>query len=398
MGPLEGIRVVDFTTMVSGPVAAATLADQGAEVIKVESPAGDEMRRIGSRRNGLTAGFFACNRGKRSLCIDLKKAQASEPVKALIKSADVLLQNFRPGAMERLGLGAKAMRALNPKLIYVSICGFGEQGPYAHQRVYDPVIQALSGATDIQADRETKRPQMFRIIIADKVTALTAAQAISSALFARERHGDGQHVRLSMLDTMIAFFWPEGMSGLVFAGDEVDVTQYSGTMDLIYQTRNGYITAGAISDKEWHGLCRVLGKNEWIDDPRFATTADRFRNADERKRMTANELIHWDRDEILTRLDAAGVPSAPLLTRLELLDHQQITANDTIGVYEFEGHGSIRLARPAARFEDTPSAIEAAAPLLGEHSKVILDSLGYSQSEVQSLLDEGVLMVPDSFF
>ena len=294
MGPLAGVRVVDFTAMVSGPMAAAMLADQGAEVIKVEPPAGDESRRIGQRRNGLTAGFFACNRGKRSLCIDLKRPEAAAPVRKLIESADVLMQNFRPGAMQRLGLGAEALRALSPKLIYVSISGFGERGPYAHQRVYDPVIQALSGATDIQADRGTNRPKMFRIIIADKVTALTAAQAVSAALFARERSGAGQHIRLSMLDAMVAFFWPEGMSGLVFVGDEADVARQSGSMDLIYETRNGYITAGAVSDQEWRGLCRALRKPEWIEDPRFATTANRFRNVDVRKKLTAAELRHWE--------------------------------------------------------------------------------------------------------
>lgn len=391
MGPLAGVRVVDFTAMVSGPMAAAILADQGAEVIKVESPSGDETRRIGRRRNGLTAGFFACNRGKRSLCIDLKKPEAAAPVRKLIASADVLMQNFRPGAMQRLGLGAEALLALRPQLIYVSISGFGERGPYAHQRVYDPVIQALSGATDIQADRETNRPRMFRIIIADKVTALTAAQAVSAALFARERSGRGQHIRLSMLDAAVAFFWPEGMSGLVFVGDEADVARQSGSMDLIYETRNGYLTAGAVSDREWRGLCRALRKPEWIDDPRFATTADRFRNVEVRKKLTAAELRHWERDEILARLDAEGVPSAPLLTRMELLKHEQIAVNDSIGIYEFDGHGQIRLARPPVRFEDTPSGIKAAAPLLGEHSAEVLQELGYSAAEVRTLQDQGVV-------
>ncbi len=186
-GPLDGIRVVDLTTMVSGPVATAMLADQGAEVIKVESLSGDQSRSIGNRRNGLTAGFFACNRGKKSLSLDLKRDDAKQALRELVKTADVFVQNFRPGAIDRMGFGEEEVRRLREDIIYVSISGFGETGPYAHQRVYDPIIQALSGATDIQADRDTRRPKMFRIIIADKVTSLTAAQAISSALFARER-------------------------------------------------------------------------------------------------------------------------------------------------------------------------------------------------------------------
>lgn len=392
-GPLSGIRVIDLTTMVSGPMASSILADQGAEVIKVESPRGDEMRQIGNTRNGLTAGFFSCNRGKQSLCLDLKQSAAKEPLDRLIKTADVFMQNFRPGAIDRMGFSEESVRSLKPDIVYTSISGFGEHGPYADQRVYDPVIQALTGATDIQADRETKTPKMFRIIIADKVTALTAAQSITAALFARERQGIGQHVRLSMQNAMIGFFWPEGMSGLTFVGDEIDVTKYQGTMDLIYRTRDGYITAGAISDKEWHGMCRALDKPEWLEDERFATTTARFKNAQLRKTLTAEQIASHDKEPLLARLRAEGVPSAPLLSRLELLDHEQILANDTIGIYEFAGHGKIRQARPPALFSETPSDVHKAAPRLGEDNVRILETLGYSAAERDSLLS-GAAPVP----
>lgn len=390
-GPLSGVRVVDLTTMVSGPMASSILADQGADVIKVESPSGDEMRKIGNRRNDLTASFFSCNRGKRSLCLDLKNPAAHEPLQRLIKTADVFMQNFRPGAIERMGFSEAAVRELRPDIVYTSISGFGEHGPYSDQRVYDPVIQALTGATDIQADRETRTPKMFRIIIADKVTALSAAQSVAAALFAKERHGVGQHVRLSMQNAMIAFFWPEGMSGLTFVGDEIDVTKYQGTMDLIYQTRDGYITAGAISDKEWRGMCEALDHPEWLDDPRFATTAARFKHAQERKSLTASAIANYDKEPLLARLREHGVPSAPLLNRLELLEHEQIQANDTIGVYEFAGHGKIRQARPPALFDQTPSAIAKAAPRLGEDNDDILGELGYSDAEIDSLRKQQAL-------
>ena len=221
--------------MVSGPVAAMMLADQGADVIKVEPPAGEQLRHLGAPHNGVTAMFYSCNRGKRSIALDLKTDAGRDVLTDLIRGTDVLLQNFRPGAIERMGFGEDVVRSLNEKIIYVSISGFGAQGPYAHKRVYDPVIQALSGATDIQANRETGKPAMFRIIIADKVTSLTAAQAISSALFHRERTGEGQHIRLSMLETMLAFFWPEGMGGLTFADREYDVTRGQGIMDLVFE-------------------------------------------------------------------------------------------------------------------------------------------------------------------
>ena len=212
MGALDGVKVLDLTSMVSGPMGTMILADQGADVIKVEPVHGEQMRHMAPPHNGVNAPFYSCNRGKKSLALDLKSDKGKEILLQLAKETDVFIQNFRPGAIERMGFGETVLRAHNDKLIYVSISGFGDKGPYAQNRVYDPVIQALSGATDIQAERTTGRPQMFRIIIADKVTSLTVAQAVASALYAREKTGRAQHVRLSMLDAMLAFFWPEGMA------------------------------------------------------------------------------------------------------------------------------------------------------------------------------------------
>src|ERR1700722_18498632 len=207
-GPLAGVRVLDFTAVVSGPFATMFLADQGAEVLKIEPIGGDSARR--SRATIDKAGefsglFISSNRGKRSLSIDVKSDAGREVLAKLGAQADVLVQNFRPGAMERLGLGAAELRAEHPRLIYVSISGVGETGPYARKRVYDPIIQGLSGLADIQSDPKTRRPQMIRTIIADKTTAIFAAQAVCAALYARERTGAGQHIRLAMLDTMISF-------------------------------------------------------------------------------------------------------------------------------------------------------------------------------------------------
>lgn len=392
MGPLEGIRVLDLTSMVSGPLAAMMLADQGADVVKVEPPAGEQMRYLGAPHHGIPAGFFSCNRGKRALALDLKQEAGKAVLSDLIKTADVLMQNFRPGAMERMGFGEPRARELNPRLVYVSISGFGEQGPYAHKRVYDPVIQALSGATEIQADRQTGKPAMFRIIIADKVTSLTAAQAISSALFYRERTGRGQHIRLSMLETMLAFFWPEGMGGLTYADREYAPT--GGTMDLVFATKNGFITAGAISDSEWAGMCRALQREDLIEDERFARAAARVKNADERKQIMAEEIAKWQTDEILLRLDEQDVPSAPLLTRPELLHHEQIVANESVQHQVYPGFGEVRQAVPAARFSLAPSSIKGPAPQLGEHSLEILHELGYDEADCRALLHAGAVRAP----
>ena len=393
MGPLKGVKVLDLTSMVSGPVGAMILADQGAEVIKVEPVSGELVRHMAATHNGVNPVFFSCNRGKKSIALDLKSKEGKEILFKLAEDADVFMQNFRPGAIDRMGFGEKAIREVNQDIIYLSISGFGKEGPYANSRVYDPVIQALSGATDIQADRDTGRPKMFRIIIADKVTSLTAAQAISSALYAREKQGISQHIELSMLDSMISFFWPEGMAGIVFAENEVDVRKLQGSQDLIYEAKDRFITAGAVSDAEWQGMCRALEREDLIDDERFATPAGRVSNAQERKEITGAEISKWKSEEILARFKAEGVPSAPLLDRMELLGNEQIIANQSVLKLNYKEFGEVRQARPAARFEKTPSEILRPAPKLGEHSKEILLNLGYSEEKISSLISEKKLFV-----
>ncbi|MEE4298813.1 MAG: CoA transferase [Pseudomonadales bacterium] len=395
MGPLEGIRILDLTSMVSGPLATMILADQGADVIKVEPPRGEQMRFMGTAHNGVPAIFYSCNRGKRSLPLDLKTEAGRDVLRGLVRQADVLVQNFRPGAIERLGFGEQAVRAENPSIVYTSISGFGEHGPYAHKRVYDPVIQALSGATDIQANRETGRPGMFRIIVADKVTSLTAAQAITAALLHRERTGEGQHLRLSMLEALLAFFWPEGMGGLVYGEKEFDVRREQGTQDLIYETRDGYITAGAVSDAEWAGMCRALGREDLLEDERFATSLGRVRNAEARKRLTAEAIREWDAETLLARFEAEEVPSAPLLSRMDLMEHPQITENGSVDRSAWPGFGEVRQARPAARFDRTPAVIRAPAPQLGQHSREILAMLGYDDDRIAELLAAGAGVAQD---
>jgi len=396
MGPLKGVKIIDLTSMVSGPMGAMMLADQGAEVIKVEPIAGEQLRHMAAPHNGVNPIFYSCNRGKKSLAIDLKSKEGKEILIKLIKDSDVLMQNFRPGTTDRMGFGYEDMKKINPNLVYLSISGFGDKGPYAQSRVYDPVIQALSGATDIQADRNTGNPKMFRVVIADKVTSLTAAQAISSALYAREKTSKGQHIKLSMLDSVIAFFWPEGMSGLVFKENEFDVRKLQGSQDLIYEAKDRYITAGAVSDAEWTGMCNALNMQQLITDDRFATSAARVINAEERKKITGKEIKKWQSNDILSRFQEEGVPSAPLLDRMELMNHEQIIQNQTILREEYEGFGEIRQARPAAHFEDTPSEISRPAPKLGEHGEEILNSLGISDSVRKKLLNEGKIFITES--
>ncbi len=259
-GPLSGVRVIDLTSVVSGPFATMFLADQGADVVKVEPLGGDITRR--SRQSvdptgQFSALFISTNRGKRSIALDIKQPKGAEVLRKLIARADVLVQNFRPQVMERLGLGEPAMRALNPRLIYVSISGAGDSGPYAAKRIYDPIIQGLSGFADVQADAKTRRPQMIRTIVADKTTSVVTAQAVASALYAREKTGKGQHVKVAMLDVMIAYLWPEAMMQYTVVGQEASAADPNARPDLIFQTLDGYVTVGTISDSEWQGFCRA---------------------------------------------------------------------------------------------------------------------------------------------
>ncbi len=393
MRPLEGVKVLDLTSMVSGPLGAMLLADQGAEVIKVEPVNGELVRHMAAPHNGVNPVFYSCNRGKKSIALDLKSESGKEVLLKLAAEADIFVQNFRPGAIDRMGFGEDVLRALNEKLIYVSISGFGEKGPYAETRVYDPVIQALSGATDIQADRASGRPQMFRIIIADKVTSLTWAQAATAALFARERGGPdskGQHIRLSMLDAMISFFWAEGMAGLVYGEKEFDVRKLQGSQDLIYKAKDRYVTAGAVSDSEWAGMCRALNKPEWLEDERFNTAAGRVTNAEARKQLTGDEIAKWHSEELLARFQEEGVPCAPLLDRLELMQHEQIIANGSIERVVHEGFGEVRQARPAAQFDVTTINQLTPAPRLGQHTREVLAGIGYDGNAIDQLIADGV--------
>ncbi|NKB33560.1 MAG: CoA transferase [Pseudomonadales bacterium] len=392
MGPLEGIKVLDLTSMVSGPVAAMMLGDQGADVIKVEPVHGEQLRHLGETHNSINPAFYSCNRNKKSLAVDLKTDAGKQILWDLIADADVLLQNFRPGAMARMGFPEEEVRKKNPGIIFVSISGFGEQGPYAHKRVYDPIIQALSCATDIQADRKTQRPNMFRIILADKVSALTAAQAVSSALFHRERKGEGQHIKISMLEATIAFLWPEGMAGLTFSEQEMDVKRTYSSIDLIYETKDGYMTISIISDKEWKGICEVLDLEELIEDERFKTAFARRKHAELRREVIGEEVAKHTTAELLEKLDGNDVPCAPLLDRMDLMDHPQIIESETILREVHEGFGEVCQARPAARFQETPATVRIPAPQLGEHSIAVLQSIGYDEGRCESLIADGVVV------
>ena len=391
-GPLEGIRIIDLTAMVSGPMATVILADQGADVIKVENPnGGDFTRAVSNRRAGMSASFLNNNRNKRSVALNLKDKRGLAVLMKLLEGADVFIQNFRPGVADRMGIGEEAIRAAAPGIIYVSIAGFGFEGPYATKPVYDPLIQALSGLTTIQGGSDQVRPRLVRTILPDKLTGITAAQAITAALLSRARTGKGQHVRLSMLDAVMSFLWASDMSSQTFVGGEFAQEKAQSFIDLIYETEDGYISVAVQSDKEWTGLTRALERPEWLEDERFATPALRQRNIDDRLNLTQEVLRTRTSAEWLQRLETHDVPCAPVLRRSEVIDHPQIAANEILTEVEHPTAGRLRQARAAARFSETPAAHRHGAPQLGEHSRDVLREYGFSDSEIEELAGDGVV-------
>ncbi|HEY1301389.1 MAG TPA: CoA transferase [Stellaceae bacterium] len=385
-GPLNGFRVVDLTSNVAGPLATMILADQGADVIKVEAPdGGDHTRAAANRRAGYSASFLNNNRNKRSIVLDLKTSGGLDALLRLCATADAFVQNFRPGVAERLGAGESAVRAVAPKIVYVSISGFGEKGPFATKPAYDPVIQGFTGLATVQAGSDEARPRLLRTILPDKLTAITASQAITAALLARERTGEGQHVRLTMMDAILAFLWSSDMGQQTFVGDAPGHQEAASTIDLIYETADGYITLAALTDRQWAALADTVGRPEWLTDPRFRTPALRQQNIDARLEATQDALLARPAAEWLEKLTAAGIPCAPVLTRNEVIRHPQLAAMESIVETEHPRAGRLRQARPAARFSATPPEIRRGAPALGEHTRELLAELGYSPAEIAAL-------------
>lgn len=391
-GPLSGIRVIDLSSMMSGPWAADILGDQGADVIKVEVPGkGDHVRSLPNRSGDMSAMFVNVNRSKRSLTLNLKSQEGVEVLKRLARTADVVVQNFRPGVADRLGVGYEDLSAVNPRLVYLSMSGFGERGPEAQQRVYDSLVQALTGLTTIQAGSDSARPRLVRTILPDKLSAVMASQALTAALFARERTGRGQHIRLSMLESVLAFLWASDMGAYTFADKPVPIERDGSFIDLIFETADGYMTIATNSNTEWQALCRALGHPEWTEDERFATPVSRSEHINDRLELVQSVLAGKTTAQWMELMSQFDVPAAPILTRAEVIRHPQVLATEIIIEYDHPAAGRLRQARVPSRFSDTPPGIPRGAPKLGEHTAEILAEIGYDEAERTSLAERGVI-------
>jgi crotonobetainyl-CoA:carnitine CoA-transferase CaiB-like acyl-CoA transferase len=389
--PLDGVRIVDLSAIISGPMATQILADQGADVIKVEAPGpGDLVRYLGPQKNGVNAMFTAVNRNKRAIVLNLKSSDGRQILIDLVKTADIFVENFRPGAIEKLGLGYEALKVLNPGLIYVSMSGFGDTGPYAKRRVYDPVIQATSGFSYTQANAATGEPQLIQTLACDKTMAITAAQAITAALYAKARGRGGRLVEINMLDSAIAFLWPDAYYNLSFEGDFTKSPDFA-SFYSIRKTKDGYITMIAISDDEFRATARAIGRPEIADDPRFKTVADRMQNAKVMTDIIAGIVAEMATAEITARLEAEDVPHARVLKREDVLTNEQVVANGSVTTFEDPRAGKMRLARSPATFDGAALPIRRHAPKLGEHTDEVLRDLGRTPDDIAKLRTGGAV-------
>jgi len=392
-GPLSGVKVLDLSIALTGPYAAALLADQGADVIKIERPGiGDIARWVGVAVNGMSAFYLACNRGKRCIALDLSTAEGQEIAMQLAADADVILQNFRPGVIDRLGLGYDAIRKINPDVVYASISGYGPVGPYRDRSAYDTSIQAYAGFAATQAEPGGGPPTFLRQNAADKVSSLYAAQAITAALFARASGRGGQHLEMGMADACVSFLWAEA------AGNEV-LLDSDGTMPSSFNAGfspmrflDGWGIVVPTTDADFAGMCKSLDVEGW-DDPRIRTVGERRKNRDVLEPimdMCYAMAANLTQAEATERFIRERVAFAMVLTAAEMVDDPHAVA---IGMFEEFDHpvvGRARLPRHPTQFHETPASLAGGAPALGQHTDEILTELGLSE-RIASLRDASIV-------
>jgi crotonobetainyl-CoA:carnitine CoA-transferase CaiB-like acyl-CoA transferase len=394
VGPLDGYRVIELCQIVSGPFACMQLADQGAEVIKVEAPGGGDLIRLAALSPGGFSGLFAnCNRGKKSVAIDLRTEAGRDIVRALIATADVVVQNYRPGTLDRFGLGAAEALEINPDVIYVSITGYGSTGPYADRKVYDPVIQGVTGFVATQMNPQIPFNDVVRNIVCDKATALTVAQAVTAALLARERgRARGQHIEVSMLEAGLAFFWPDGMMNRTMLIDVDGPSKPTlGQVMSVTNTADGQLVYFANTQDDLFGVLRAVGRADLVSDLRFSTMSERVKHLGELGELLVAAFEQQPTAKVLSRLIAEQVAAGPVNSLDDLLVDPQIQHNGSIVEWEHATAGTIRQTVAPARFSHTVSKSTNHVPGLGEHNDQVLTGLGYDAERIGALRESGVL-------
>ena len=392
-GPLRGIRVLDFSIALTGPYAAALMADQGAEVIKVERPGfGDVARYVGVAVGGVSALYHSCNRGKRSVVIDVHRPEGRDLLLALGRDVDVVIENYRPGVMERVGLGYEDFRAVNPNVIYASLTGFGPVGPYASKGAYDTVIQAYGGFAANQKGLDEDEPRFLKQTAADKTTALYASQAITAALFARERGDGGQHVELAMLDAVASFLWADAAGNEVLMDSDGSLPSSFVATFRPLKFADGWGIVTPTADKDFPAMCRAFGVDD--TDPRLQTIQARNQNRDfVAEVMTTIYAIAETTTvaDAMAALEAETAPCGVVLSPAELTEDRHAVAVDLFEIHEHPQSGRVRHPRHPAQFGATPAVLAGRAPMLGEHTDEVLGELGVDDARLAELRAAGVI-------
>jgi len=392
--PLDGIRVVDLSRVLAGPYCSLLLADMGAEVIKVEEPGkGDDTRAWPPFAGGEATYFMSVNRGKKSLTLNMKHPEAKAVLRRLLEGADVLLENFRPGTLERLGFGYEAVRAVNPRLVYCSISGFGESGPEAGRPGYDLIVQGESGVMDLTGFPDGP-PVKMGTSIADLASGTMAAHGIVLALFARERTGAGQKVEIAMLEVMAALltyqgqaYFATGTSPRRRGNQHPSIVPYE-----VFRASDGYLTVGVANNSLWGRFCQALGRPDLAGDPRFDTEARRVEHRDALVPLLEAVFRTAPVDDWLDRLGRAGVPAGKIKTVGEALESDHLRARGAVVTLAHPTAGPLRMVAPPIRLHGTPGEAAAPAPLLGEHTDEVLGKLlGYSAEAIARLRADGAV-------
>ncbi len=391
-GPCAGLTVLDFSTVISGPMCSMILGDLGAEVIKVEPPRGDSSRMMGPPFKGdLSAMFTQFNRNKRSVVVDLKRPEGQAVAQRLAERADVVVQNFRPGVAERLAIDYATLSARNPRLVYLAISGFGPEGPYVTQPAYDTVIQGLTG--HMQTQGAGQAPSLIRSLVADKTSALTGVYGVLAALLARERgDGRGQMVDVAMLDAFAAFILPDALLRDTFLPSD----EWQGLPDIAmvhrtWETADGHVVVMIVEDAQFQGLCRAIEREDWVSDERFSSLLMRIVNGPQLLDELAAELKKWPTATLIERARQLGAPVAPANGVPDFLADPQVAANRTVFEAEDAAAGRIRYLRNPVRLPRTPPSLRRHPPRLGEHTDDVLREAGYGDEEVAALRASAVV-------
>jgi crotonobetainyl-CoA:carnitine CoA-transferase CaiB-like acyl-CoA transferase len=386
-GPLAGIRVIDLTAIVMGPYATQILGDMGADVIKIECPAGDIFREVPPfRHRGMGAAFLNVNRNKRSLALNLELDEDKQILLKLMAAADVFIYTLRPRSLGKLGLDYDSLRQRNPRLIHCGAYGFSEEGPYRGRPAYDDVIQAMSGTAALEGRNDPDGPKFVNTIMADKIAGLSAAYAIAAALYERERSGLGQAIEVPMFETLVSFNMIEHLAGETFcpALGGMGYDRVLSPHRRPYRTRDGYIGLMPYSTAQWQRFFEIVGKPQYAADLRFTEHAARSENIDELYRSLSEILIERSTAEWIQLLEAADIPMAPVLSPEDLLEDEHLQA---VGFFQRDVHpseGEVRTVSSPVRFSRTPGSIERLAPRLNEHRDEILEEIGGCEADSAS--------------